>query len=317
MFSRILVPLDGSALVEVSLRHAAKLARAFDARVLLLWVTDAEPAAGGPDHERWSVARSEARAQLSRLTQLFQSLAISVDTRIASGDMAERTLEAAADETADVIVLSTHHWTGRTRFPLSGTASKILAAARDSMLVVPSQEELATLIDTPYRTIVAAVDLTDHSRRSAAVAAEIARAEGAELLLLTVIEIPEVLGADPGGERASLVQRLVQLSRDRVQGELDELRASLDADLRAGTLVIDARDVAIAVEELARSKGASLLVLAARGCKENVDRPQGAVASRLLERVSCPVLLFRERAPISAAELPELPALAAQTTQGD
>jgi nucleotide-binding universal stress UspA family protein len=284
--------------------------------VLLLWVTGAEPSADSPDHERWCAAGREARAHLSRLTQLFQSLGIAADTRLVSGDMAERTLEAAADQSADVIVLSTHHCTGRTQFPLSGMASKVLGAALDSLLVVPSKEEALTLIDAPYQTVMAAVDLTEHSRRSASVAARIARSEGAELLLVTVIGIPEVLGTDPEDERASLARRLVLLSRECVQRELDALRASLGEDLRARTQVIEARDVAVALEELARSTNASLLTLAARGSTESRERAQGAVASRLLERVSCPVLLFRDRARTPLAVSSEPAAPAARVPQG-
>jgi nucleotide-binding universal stress UspA family protein len=146
----------------------------------------------------------------------------------------------------------------------------------------------------PYRTILTPVDLTEHSKRAARVAAEMARAEGADLLLVTVAATPEVLGEDASGERMSLARRLAESNREAARRELEVLRSSLGGNLNARALVIHARDVVMALEDLAESADASLLVLGARGRTENPEHAQGAVVSRLLEHVQRPILVVRD-----------------------
>jgi nucleotide-binding universal stress UspA family protein len=179
-------------------------------------------------------------------------------------------------------------------------ASKVLTSAHTSLMLVPSEEGRAASLDVPYRSILTPVDLTEHSKRSARVAAELARAEGAELLLVTVAATPEVLGIDASGERTSLARRLAESNREAARRELEALRSSLGGNLNARTLVIHARDVVMALEDLADSTDASLLVLGARGRTENLEHAQGAVVSRLLEHVRRPILVFRDSPEPSA-----------------
>lgn len=294
MLDRILVPLDGSALTECTLGHAVKLARAFDARVLLFWVTEPE---AGADIVRGDAAKAEAQSYLSRMAGLFEEFGIPVDTEVLEGHPAERTLDLARSLEADLILLSTHRHTGLTQFPLSGTASKVVAGTTDSVMVVRSEEGPTNTLDAPYRTILAALDLTEHSIRSARVAATIARSEGAELVMVTVLPRPEVLGEDRGGERARIARRLVTLNRESAERRLRSLAAELSGTgVRVRWRAVEESDVVQALERLAEAEDASLLVLGARGRSDDAERHHGAVAARLLEHVDRPVLVFQNGA---------------------
>jgi nucleotide-binding universal stress UspA family protein len=291
---RIVVLLDGSALAECTIPHAVKLADALRSRVLLLLVN--EPGGARPTWESERGARSGETGQsyLSRKVRLFDELGIRVSTLIVEGIPAERALEVAEVTTADLIILSTHGGkSGLTRFPLSGTASKIVAAAPMSVMVVRSEEGPITSDDYPYRTILAPVDLTSHSYASARLAARIARSHEAELLLVTVVPTPEMLNTPPASA-SRLAERLADFNRGSALRHLGELTAELGGSVKVRHRVVEDLDVAHGVSTVADDENASLIVVGAHGRSLDDAYPHGVVASRLLEHVTRPVLVFQD-----------------------
>ena len=303
---RLLVLLDGSALAECTLPHAVKVARALGASVCLLHVRESDHDQGARDRSG-PAGHSEAQGYLSRLVPLFNEFGIPVETRIREGRPAEQALEVAAAEKAHLLVLSTHGHTGMTEFPMSGTAAKVLAGANVSLLVVRSQECPGGTSDEPYERILAAVDLTEHSDQSARAAGKIAKAEECELVLATVVPLPEVLQVGPGElerrsetpartvprRRDDFATKLAAMNRESADRHLAALKGELEAGgVRVRRVVAESKDVAMALEELAAKEDASLVVLGAHGRSEDPTRPQGAVAARLLERVTRPVLVL-------------------------
>jgi nucleotide-binding universal stress UspA family protein len=160
-------------------------------------------------------------------------------------------------------------------------------------MVVPSEEGPITSDDHPYRTVLAAVDLTSHSFASARLAARIARSHEAELLLITVIPTPEILStsAEPGS--LGIARRLSQINRGTATRHLGEFISELDGSLRARHQVVENPDVACALEKVAREENASLVVVGAHGRSRDPDHPHGVVATRLLDHVTRPLLVFQ------------------------
>ena len=70
MIDRILVGLDGSPLAERALPHAAAVAQAFGAELVLMRVLEDDAKSGGPvDPVAWRLRRSEAQAYLRRVAE--------------------------------------------------------------------------------------------------------------------------------------------------------------------------------------------------------------------------------------------------------
>src|SRR5690606_15101669 len=93
-----------------------------------------------------------------------------------------------------------------------------------------SEEGAGATLDAPYGVVLAPVDLSEHSAASARAAARVARAEGARLILATVVPRAEVLGPDPSGEISGLAERLTALNHANAERHLAALERELAAD---------------------------------------------------------------------------------------
>lgn len=145
MYSRLLVPLDGSATSRLALAHAETLARMSGARVTLLHIIDELKHSNG--FERPAVYLNEIRPQflkagqalLDEAGQELKTKGISVDTVLLESEgrrAAELIVQKAADIAADVIVLGTHGRRGMHRWMLGSDAEQVARTASVPVMLV-------------------------------------------------------------------------------------------------------------------------------------------------------------------------------------
>jgi nucleotide-binding universal stress UspA family protein len=141
------------------------------------------------------------------------------------------------------------------------------------------------------RHILAPVDFSDYSKRAVEMARDLAKAFGAKLSLLHVIEPPPypIEGYAPAGVEAALMD---ELERQATQ----ELAQLLPAAETAGVEV--ARHVVIGspyrkIIETAEAERVDFIVMATAG-RTGVSRlVMGSVAERVVRTAPCPVLTIR------------------------
>lgn len=138
MFTKILVPLDGSGLAEAVLPHVERLAIADNAQVVLLAVvvpvrlyTDA--AINYPIDEDQQV--SEAEQYLKAVAARLGELGLRTESVVRYGGAADEILAFAKETGADLIAMSTHGRSGLGRWVFGSVADKVLRAARIPLLV--------------------------------------------------------------------------------------------------------------------------------------------------------------------------------------
>ncbi len=124
MYDRVLVPLDGSAMAEIALTHAEGVIARGGRLVLMHVVPPGAPAAAADD----------ARAYLTRLREEVEGPEVSVATRVVDGDPAERLIEASRE--FDVVVLSTHGRTERSRSLIARVTDQVVRHASVPVLLV-------------------------------------------------------------------------------------------------------------------------------------------------------------------------------------
>lgn len=130
-YKRILVCLDGSALAETALPHAQMLASDEEAEILLLRVS-ANPAAefsfSDPAiaNNLIEEMESETLAYMQSARGKLQRAGFRTSFLICQGAIAETILQAAADNQADVIVMSTHGRSGVKRWLLGSVADRVV-----------------------------------------------------------------------------------------------------------------------------------------------------------------------------------------------
>jgi nucleotide-binding universal stress UspA family protein len=100
MFDPILVPLDGSLLAECALPHAIAIARAFDAKVVLLRVMDKNQAGEKAqlfDLVNWQINKTGAKQYLEKTGARLQKAGLRIEPAVLEGLVAESI--TAGDET--------------------------------------------------------------------------------------------------------------------------------------------------------------------------------------------------------------------------
>ena len=149
MFKTILVPLDGSTLAEQALAPAGELARRAGADVILVRAPNMEPAyataesAYGLIYPEQSVGRAsaEARDYLNSIQSRSAARGLTVRTVVAEGDSASAIIDVASEAQVDLVVMSSHGYTGLTRWLLGSVTEKVLRAASCPVLVVRRRKE--------------------------------------------------------------------------------------------------------------------------------------------------------------------------------
>ncbi len=194
MFTKILVPLDGSALAEQAVKPALALARAAGAEVLLLRsVAGVQPifalssALTGQFESEWQDSAFESRRRatheyLAGLRQRYDCSACIVRVVEEIGDPAAAIVDAARERGVDLIVMSTHGETGVRRAVWGSVTGRVLHGADCPVLVVRSAE--------PIRRVLIALDGSELGERVLPPALAVARALRAQVILLCVSEAP-------------------------------------------------------------------------------------------------------------------------------
>ena len=155
MYSKILVPLDGSKAAENVLPSVRSFARALQIPIELMAVLDVAEMARHVTADHASMLRTLVDDQTRRfenylngLTKNFPDRAIQCGVR--KGSPAEEIIEAAAAEKGTVIAMATHGRSGVDRWLIGSVAEKVLRGASNPLLLVRATEkepawEMATL----------------------------------------------------------------------------------------------------------------------------------------------------------------------------
>jgi nucleotide-binding universal stress UspA family protein len=147
MYSKILVPLDGSALSELALPHATALAQHFGSEIILVRVCqpvavplEVYPTLTGVSYdyslELQTQAEQEVKHYLLEQQKRLQAAAIKCHYLALEGFVPDVILEAAEKEHVDLIVMSTHGRSGISRWVYGSVAAKILQAAHCPVFLV-------------------------------------------------------------------------------------------------------------------------------------------------------------------------------------
>ena len=141
VFNRILALTDFSHRSQASVEYAVQLARSMHARLTLLHLLP-EPSAfdytmGGFPQEEWKKGKEEAGKKLTEETTRIKANYGEVDSLFRTGlDLHDEIISVAREISADLLVVSTHGYTGWKHFLFGSDAAKIVKDAPCPILVV-------------------------------------------------------------------------------------------------------------------------------------------------------------------------------------
>jgi len=262
MFSiqKILVPV---VLTENSwhvMRQAGWLARRFHAEIVLLHVLppvsypigalESGDEITAPDLHSQAVLRSQEDLDRPLPPEFDENVAARVLLR---GDPAREIVKAARDHNVDLIVMSTHGLGAFHRFLLGSVTAKVLHESHCAVWTGAHLEE-APAHEFSIRHVVCSVDLSAHSRHTAALAAELAVAAEATLTLVHITTGVDIWG--PGGYHVDPVWK------ETIVGSATKGIAALQQDLGTrAEVVIDSGNVPKLLSRAAEQARADVLVI--------------------------------------------------------
>lgn len=136
MYTRIMVPLDGSDLAEGALVHAVYMADMFSAELILLRAAFFAPMPGLDMAELQQALVGECEAYLDAMVQRLQNSRCPVHKVVRWGKATDVILAQAAEQAVSVVVMATHGHRGLTHWPLGSVAEKVLRSMQVPLLLV-------------------------------------------------------------------------------------------------------------------------------------------------------------------------------------
>jgi nucleotide-binding universal stress UspA family protein len=308
MITRILVPLDGSALAEAVLPVAAQLTRALQGTLILFRVYDVTSS-----DFIVAVMEAEAREAQTYLADVAlrpELAGLQIETRALGGAAALNILDAVQEYQADLLVMSSHGRSGITRRVLGSVAEHVIQHAPVPVLVLRGPRE-----GEPQRKAapVALVALDGSPRAETAllpvaeVLAALAAPEEGTLHLVRIVAPPvEIRATAPSEQLTPLLERedeILRAAEDYLLSLSERLPSQgLGGHHPAATWSLhvsqDVITTLIHTGEQADQEGreAMFLALATHG-RSAIERlaAGGGIAVGVLEHSALPLLIVRAK----------------------
>jgi nucleotide-binding universal stress UspA family protein len=297
---RILYATDLSGASEPAWDEARRLGRLLGAEILLLHVVPPPPFLPIEGYvppqmyeDLLGSARRYAQERFDRLLGSVAGSGLKTRVRLEEGPPAQRILEVATQEAADILVVGTHGRTGLERLALGSVADRMVRQATCPVLTARSTPEGARRAE--IRRICYATDFSPTARAAWPWVVALAGATGAtvDLVHVTFEPIP-----DPHLP-SETIGRMAQLFRD--QG-----RAEAERFLEQSTLPRERVQVHVTqgvpgeqIVRRAQDGDADLIVMGTHGWSGVVRWMLGSVAHHVIQTAPCPVLTV---GPASAHE---------------
>jgi len=145
MYKKILVPLDGSELAKTALDEAEKLAKTFDAEIILFQVVPFMPIYGSPELVTPLIVdekqKEAAEKYLANLGEELKKRGHKVAVMARTGQqVAIEIIDFAKEAGVDLIIMCTHGRSGISRWVMGSVALKVLTRAETPILLIRSKK---------------------------------------------------------------------------------------------------------------------------------------------------------------------------------
>jgi nucleotide-binding universal stress UspA family protein len=312
MYTRILVPLDGSSRAERTLELAVVLARRSGGTLILMRAigfgaefgppiipSALEPTAVNAEHD-------EARTYLDALARSNKLQGIPTERLVVFGSPATTILDVAEEYHADMIALCSHGRTGFTRWALGSVAQHVARHSPVPVLVLRDGGTLPTDRHADFEHLPRVLVPLDGSALAeealapaAALAAALTAPAPGALHLVRVVQIP---GEDVG---PAIRSELLREARTYLTETTERLRSGIgtERELTVTWSVAVDMDVAGGILRVAESGddtegagvfgGCDVIAIATHGRTGLAHWTIGSITERVLSAAKLPLLIVR------------------------
>jgi nucleotide-binding universal stress UspA family protein len=267
----LLVPLDGSHFAEQALPMADLVCRQYGAKLTLV--------SGSPEN----------RAYLSQIADGLTATGLRVGFATGEGSVTDAICDLISRTDADLVVTSTRGRSGAWHWLSGGVAPRLVSTVDQPVLVIQSEDGPVPQI----RKLLVNLDGSEFAERVLPYARALAAAFEAEILLLSVPEIPEA------GRFGAAPDRVAQM-RAEAEGQLwrylNDVAAYICGDCRGVRSIVTGTYPVPTIVATAEEEGVDLIMMSTRG-RGGLNRlMMGSAAQRVVEQTRLPVFLLPVRA---------------------
>jgi nucleotide-binding universal stress UspA family protein len=295
VFERILVPLDGSRLAESVLPLVERIATRLPASIELLHVIE-KNAPARVHGDRHLQHEAEARAYLEgEIAPRLAGSLVQVHAHVhevPEGDVAASIAAHVKELGAELVALATHGAGGMRDILFGSVAQQVLARVDVPVLLVRPDHASASEL----RRVLVPLDGTSDGEQALGSAVAVARAFGAELLLLRVVPTWSTLAGErsPGAVLLPTATAAALDLEARAAAEyLDGVGSRVEAQGLAVRKLIKRGEPAHGIAEAVREEQADLVAMATHGRAGLSGAWRGSLAGRVLKALPVPALLVR------------------------
>lgn len=285
-YQKILVPLDGSPLAERALPYARAIAQATKGKIILF-------AVGTPPPE---MTEKPTRAYLGNKAKELEASKIKTSTEVVYGNAAEEIIKFAEKSNVDLIVITTHGYSGIKRWILGSVTHKVLVGTTAPTLLIHSKSPEVAQVG--IKKVLLPLDGSELSEQSIPYVEALAPGTGAEIILLRVVEplLPptiEFAAAVDSSQAYRLMAEEQQLA-EKYLGDLKDKLTKKGLNIKPVVVVGKAAD---SVVEIADKEKVDLIAMTTRGRSGLSRFVYGSVTSKVHGVAQQPVLLINPPSP--------------------
>ena len=299
MYSKVLVPLDGSKTAEKVLPYARYLAGKFKIPVELLAVIDIAEMAAHISAEKVrhldTMIEDGMRASTSYLRGIATTFRDANVTCTVEKDRAENAIIGKGEaDSAMLIAMATHGRSGLNRFLLGSVTEKVLRGTVNPLLLVRATEAAKAEGEAMIKSVVVPLDGSELAESVIPMMAGLAKALDLEVVLIRAYHIPYNSYAGDDGSYAVNYDELIASVRDEAKEYIEKKVAEVKklgvAKVSAITKEGFAGDEIIAA---GRKTPDSLIAMCSHG-RSGVKRWMlGSVTETVVRHAGEPVLVVR------------------------
>ena len=295
MYTRMLIPLDGSQVAEQVLPYARCLAKALKIPVELLEVIDLEDLRllANPERGRYidtllSEKMEAGKSYLEAIAQSFQGT--QVTCVVEKGKAEDVVIERAATDKDTLIVMATHGRSGIQRWVLGSVADKVLHGSTNHLFLIRANDQGKAVGEAPLKKVIVPLDGSPLAETVLPYVVDLAKKMRLEVVLVRAYALPTSTADEYQTYTDELIGLIEAEARDYLAEKIKEAKGK---GLENVSSVVNVGYGAEEIITLARNTPDNFIAMSTHG-RSGVKRfVLGSVTDRVVRHSGDPVLIIR------------------------
>ena len=295
MYTRMLIPLDGSQVAEQVLPYARCLAKALKIPVELLEIVDIETLRllANPERGRYldtllSEKMESSKSYLEAIALSFQET--QVTCVVEKGKAEEVVIERAATDKDTLIVMATHGRSGIQRWVLGSVADKVLHGSTNHLFLIRANDQAKAGGEAPLKKVIVPLDGSPLAETVLPYVVDLAKKMRLEVVLVRAYALPTSTADEYQTYTDELIGLIEAEARDYLAEKIKEAKAK---GLENVSSVVNVGYGAEEIITLARNTPDNFIAMSTHG-RSGVKRfVLGSVTDRVVRHSGDPVLIIR------------------------